>query len=61
MSFRHHMYTKVAHDKVELHEVGPRFELQLYRIRLGTLEQTEADNEYVLRPYQNTAAKRTTL
>ena len=61
ISFRHHMYTKVAHDKVDLHEVGPRFELQLYRIRLGTLEQTEADNEYVLRPYQNTAVKRQIL
>mmetsp|Transcript_38001 Transcript_38001/g.43391 ORF Transcript_38001/g.43391 Transcript_38001/m.43391 type:complete len:296 (+) Transcript_38001:112-999(+) len=61
LSFRHHMYTKVKHDEVQLHEVGPRFELKLYRIRLGTLEQTEADNEYVLRPYQNTAHKRLIL
>lgn len=71
VSFRHHMYTKVGGggggnengdtSKVVLHEVGPRFELQLYQIRLGTLEQTEADNEYVLRPYQNTAAKRQVL
>jgi U3 small nucleolar ribonucleoprotein protein IMP4 len=61
ISFRHHMYTKTKHDEVDLHEVGPRFELKLYQIRLGTLEQKEADNEYVLRPYQNTAHKRNVL
>lgn len=62
ISFRHHMYNKTNNNKkVELHEVGPRFELKLYQIRLGTLEQSEADNEYVLRPYQNTAKKRRIL
>ena len=61
VSFRHHMYSKVKHDEVRLHEVGPRFELKLYQIRLGTLEQREAENEYVLRPYQNTAHKRNVL
>jgi U3 small nucleolar ribonucleoprotein protein IMP4 len=63
ISFRHHMYTKTSgvEPQVMLHEVGPRFELKLYQIRLGTLDQTEADNEYVLRPYQNTAAKRKVL
>jgi len=61
ISFRHHMYSKPSYDSVTLHEVGPRFEMRLYQIRLGTLEQKEADNEYVLRPYQNTAAKRQVL
>ena len=61
ISFRHHMYTKTGHEKVTLHEVGPRFEMRLYQIRLGTLEQKEADLEYVLRPYQNTATKRQVL
>jgi U3 small nucleolar ribonucleoprotein protein IMP4 len=61
ISFRHHMYSKASHDSVTLHEVGPRFEMRLYQIRLGTLEHKEADNEYVLRPYQNTAAKRQVL
>lgn len=61
ISFRHHMYSKQAHDTVALHEVGPRFEMRLYQIRLGTLDQTDADNEYVLRPYQNTATKRDVL
>lgn len=61
ISFRHHMYSQPTHDSVVLHEVGPRFEMRLYQIRLGTLDQTEADNEYVLRPYQNTAQKRQVL
>ena len=61
ISFRHHMYSKPTHDSVALHEVGPRFEMRLYQIRLGTLDQKEADNEYVLRPYQNTATKRQVL
>jgi U3 small nucleolar ribonucleoprotein protein IMP4 len=61
ISFRHHMYTKTGHNQVTLHEVGPRFEMKLYQIRLGTLDQKEADNEYVLRPYQNTATKRQIL
>ena len=55
------MYSKPAHDQVALHEVGPRFEMKLYQIRLGTLEQKEAENEYLLRPYQNTASKRNVL
>ena len=63
LSFRHYMYTKSTkkRDEVQLHEVGPRFELKLYQIRLGTLSQKEAENEYVLRPYQNTAHKRNVL
>lgn len=61
ISFRHHMYSKQSHDTVVLHEVGPRFEMRLYQVRLGTLEQKEAENEYVLRPYQNTASKRQAL
>lgn len=64
ISFRHHMYTKTGggdNEEVTLHEVGPRFEMRLYQIRTGTLDQKDAENEYVLRPYQNTATKRQTL
>uniref|UniRef100_A0A7S2PLF4 Brix domain-containing protein n=1 Tax=Leptocylindrus danicus TaxID=163516 RepID=A0A7S2PLF4_9STRA len=61
ISFRHHMYEKQGKDKVILHEVGPRFEMRLYQLRLGTLDQKDAENEYVLRPYQNTAIKRSVL
>ena len=61
ISFRHHMYNKVSHDNVQLYEIGPRFEMKLYQIKLGTIDQKEADNEYILRPYQNTASKRQVL
>ena len=40
-------------------EVGPRFQLRLYEIKLGTLESSSAaDTEWALRPYMNTAKKR---
>lgn len=61
ISFRHHMYSKTGKDDVTLFEVGPRFEMKLYQVRLGTLDQKDAENEYVLRPYQNTASKRQLL
>lgn len=65
ISFRHHVYSKEGTgnttDKVTLYEVGPRFEMRLYQIKLGTLEMKDAENEYVLKPYMNTANKRTML
>lgn len=58
ISFRHHIYKKVE-KTVELTEVGPRFEMKLYQIILGTLDMTDsADVEWVYRPYMNTAKKR---
>ncbi|KAI9012801.1 anticodon-binding protein [Gaertneriomyces semiglobifer] len=57
ISFRHHVYYKVGNE-VQLAEVGPRFEMRLYEIKLGTVELTEADTEWVFRPYQRTAKKR---
>ena len=61
ISFRHHMYEKQGKDNVKLNEVGPRFEMRLFQLRLGTIDQKDAENEYVLRPYQNTATKRNFL
>uniref|UniRef100_A0ABI7Z6K8 Brix domain-containing protein n=1 Tax=Felis catus TaxID=9685 RepID=A0ABI7Z6K8_FELCA len=62
ISFRHHVYRKTNHRSVELTEVGPRFELKLYMIRLGTLEQeATADVEWRWHPYTNTARKRVFL
>ena len=60
ISFRHHNYKKVDGGKnVELKEAGPRFQLRLYQIKLGTLENEKAsDTEWALRPYMNTARKR---
>lgn len=37
--FRHHIYEKQGAKDVILQEVGPRFEMQLYQLRLGTLDQ----------------------
>mmetsp|Transcript_5193 Transcript_5193/g.9474 ORF Transcript_5193/g.9474 Transcript_5193/m.9474 type:complete len:301 (+) Transcript_5193:81-983(+) len=64
ISFRHHVYSKDngnTTDKVTLFEVGPRFEMRLYQIKLGTLEMKDAETEYVLRPYMNTSNKSTVL
>ncbi|EST07586.1 Brix domain protein [Kalmanozyma brasiliensis GHG001] len=61
ISFRHHVYVKTSHREVQLAEVGPRFEARVYEIKQGTLDQGEADTEWVLRPYMNTAKKRNQL
>ena len=61
ISFRHHNFTKNGHKNVELEEVGPRFELRPFEVRLGTLDQTTAEKEWVFRPYMNTAKKNTAL
>lgn len=58
ISFRHHVYKKTGPKDVELGEVGPRFEAKLYQLKLGTVDMPEAENEWVLRPYMNTAKKR---
>ena len=39
-------------------QVGPRFELRLYRVKLGTMEQQEAETEWALRPYMRSGKKR---
>lgn len=61
ISFRHHVFVKTSHREVQLAEVGPRFEMKPYEIRQGTVEQTEADIEWQLRPFMNTARKRNQL
>ena len=38
IAFRHHVYSKEKAD-VHLYEVGPRFDLRLYQIKLGTIDQ----------------------
>ncbi|XP_015601263.1 U3 small nucleolar ribonucleoprotein protein IMP4 [Cephus cinctus] len=59
ISFRHHTYKKVNGKDIELSEVGPRFQLKLYQIKLGTLDSVNtADTEWALRPYMNTSHKR---
>ena len=44
---------------IELTEVGPRFQMKLYEIKLGTIDIADAsDTEWALRPYMNTTVKR---
>lgn len=52
ISFRHHTY---AMDKGHPHleEVGPRFELIPYEIRLGTVDQEDAEKEWTLHLHIN--------
>lgn len=40
-----------------LPQCGPRFELRPYQIRLGTMDQAHAENEWVLRSYTRSAKK----
>ena len=61
ISFRHHVFLKTSHREVQLAEVGPRFEARPFEIKQGTLDQPDADTEWVLRPYMNSAKKRTQL
>ena len=58
ISFRHHTYEQPAEPKsTVLTECGPRFELKLYQIRLGTLEQAHAETEWVVRAYTRSAKR----
>jgi U3 small nucleolar ribonucleoprotein protein IMP4 len=60
ISFRHHVVKKQrGNEKPELVEIGPRFEMRPYEIRLGTLEQKDgAEIEWALRSYTNSARKK---
>ena len=60
ISFRHHNFTK-NHQEVELKEVGPRFDMRIYKIKLGTVDMEDCENEYVYRPFMNTAKRRKLL
>lgn len=52
-------FFQVDGKTIELSEVGPRFQLKLYDVKLGTLDNADsANSEWVLRPYMNTSAKR---
>eukprot|EP00871_Galdieria_phlegrea_P001783 jgi/Galph1/2605/GphlegSOOS_G1243.1 len=48
-------------EDIELIEMGPRFDMLLYQIKLGTVDETHVENEWVLRPFMNTAKKRRAL
>jgi len=60
ISFRHHVYQTVGKEVI-LKEIGPRFEMKIFQIKLGTVDVEQADNEWVLRPYLNTSKKKNYL
>ncbi|CAI1685144.1 hypothetical protein SEUBUCD646_0N02430 [Saccharomyces eubayanus] len=57
ISVRQHVYVRTR-DGVEIAEVGPRFEMRLFELRLGTLENKDADVEWQLRRFIRTANKK---
>lgn len=58
ISFRHHTFQMPKGVKsVALTECGPRFELKLYQIKLGTIDQDHAENEWALRAYMRSSKK----
>ena len=57
ISVRQHVFVRTR-DGVELAEVGPRFEMRLFELRLGTLENKDADIEWQLRRFVRTANRK---
>ena len=58
ISFRHHTYEQPKGIKsIQLMEVGPRFEAKIYQVKLGTLDQQHAENEWVVHAYTRSAKK----
>ena len=57
ISMRHHNYEKKDYKTVELFEVGPRFELRPYMIKLGSLIDNSATIEWSMKSFINTATK----
>ncbi|KAK9373293.1 anticodon-binding protein [Lipomyces chichibuensis] len=57
ISVRHHVYVRTK-DGVEIAEVGPRFEMRLYELRLGTVDNKDADVEWRYRGFVRTANKK---
>ncbi|XP_067616223.1 U3 small nucleolar ribonucleoprotein protein IMP4 isoform X3 [Eurosta solidaginis] len=61
ISFRHHIFQYV-NKELELTELGPRFQLRLYEIKMGKLDDVRAsETEWVLRPYINSSVKKIVL
>lgn len=60
ISVRHHMYVKTK-DTVELSEIGPRFEMRLYELRLGLLDNKDSEVEWQLRRFIRTGNRKNYL
>ncbi|ODV81241.1 Brix-domain-containing protein [Suhomyces tanzawaensis NRRL Y-17324] len=60
ISVRHHVYVRTK-DSVEISEIGPRFEMRLYEIKLGLPDNKDADVEWQLRRFIRTANRKNYL
>lgn len=60
ISVRHHVFVKTK-DSVELSEVGPRFEMRLHELRLGLIDNKDADIEWKARRFVRTANRKNYL
>ena len=61
ITFRHHAYEYDEDHQLILQEIGPRFDLRPYQIKLGTIDMDYAENEWILRNFINSAATRKLL
>lgn len=60
ISVRHHVFVKTK-DTVELSELGPRFEMKMYELKLGLLDNKDADTEWQSRRFIRTANRKNYL
>lgn len=60
ISVRHHVYVSTR-EGVELSEIGPRFEMRLYEVKLGLMDNKDADIEWQLRRFIRTANRKNYL
>ncbi|GMM42255.1 hypothetical protein FOG51_02059 [Hanseniaspora uvarum] len=61
ISVRQHVYVKTNDGNVELAECGPRFEMRLYELKFGSVENKDADVEWQLRRFVRTANRKNYL
>lgn len=57
ISVRQHVYVR-SREGVELAEIGPRFEMRLYNLKLGTIDNKDADTEWQYRGFVRTANRK---
>lgn len=61
ISVRQHVYVKTNEGDVELAECGPRFEMRLYELKFGSVDNKDADVEWQLRRFVRTANRKNYL
>ena len=61
ISFRHHTFSKNSKGEIELEEIGPRFEMRVFRVTLGTVDIKDPDVEFALCSFIRSAKRSTVL